>query len=237
MSQQTFALEWDKTGEHWFSAGVDRGVVYPWDKTNSQYGAGEAWNGLTSVDESPEGGEASPYYANNRKYLNLMSSEEFAGSIGAYTYPDAFAGCIGEENQSGLIVTGQPHKPFCFTYREMKGNDTDGIEAGYILHLVYNAMATPPSRSHATTNESTEPEEMSWDITTTKEEVPGAKPSAHFKIDTTKLSETEASALASLEQMLYGTPADATTTPPTAAVAPAFPTIAQLLTLFPASSQ
>ena len=229
----TFALEWDKTGEHWFNTGVDRGVVYPWDKTNSKYGDGEAWNGLTSVDESPEGGDASPYYANNKKYLNLMSSEEFAGSIGAYTYPDAFAACIGEITKGGLTITGQPHKPFCFTYREMKGNDTDGIEAGYILHLVYNAMATPPSRSHATTTESTDPEEMSWDITTTKEDVPGAKPSAHFKIDTTKLTTAEATALASLEQMLYGTPASGNDP----AVPAAFPTIAQLQTLFPASSQ
>jgi hypothetical protein len=224
----TFALEWDKTGEHWFSTGVDRGVVYPWDKTTSAYGTGEAWNGLTSVDESPEGGEASPYYANNRKYLNLMSTEEFAGSIGAYTYPDAFAGCIGESNNNGLIVTGQPHKPFCFTYREPKGNDTDGIEAGYILHLVYNALATPPSRSHATTNESPEPEEMSWDFTTTSEEVPGAKPTAHFKIDSTTLDADGKAALTSLEQKLYGTPASGGT----AAVDPAFPTITELLALF-----
>jgi len=224
----TFALEWDKTGEHWFFTGVDRGVVYPWDKENSTYGKGEAWNGLTSVDESPEGGDASPYYANNKKYLNLMSTEEFAGSIGAYTYPDAFAECIGEKNTNGLIITGQPHKPFCFTYREMKGNDTDGIEAGYILHLVYNAMATPPSRSHATTTESTDPEELSWDITTTSEEVPGAKPTAHFKIDSTTLDTDGQAALTALEQKLYGTPASGST----AAVDPSFPTIAELQAFF-----
>lgn len=228
----TFALEWDKTGEHWFSTGVDRGVVYPWvpasGGTDAHYGNGEAWNGLTSVDESPEGGEASPYYANNRKYLNLMSTEEFAGSIGAYTYPDAFAACIGEVNNNGLIVTGQPHKPFCFTYRELKGNDTDGIEAGYILHLVYNALATPPSRSHATTNESPEPEEMSWDFTTTSEEVDGAKPTAHFKIDSTTLSLAGGTALADLEAILYGTAGGQGVDP----VPARFPSIAELTALF-----
>lgn len=196
-----FKLVWDQTGEHLYETGVDRGVVYPQEGAN--YGAGEAWNGLTGVTLSPSGAEANPFYANNKKYLNLMSAEEMGYSIEAYTYPDAFAKCNGElELAKGVKIGQQTRKPFGFTYRNILGNDTVGNDYGYIIHLLYGGMAAPSEKAHTTINESIEPGTMSWEVTTTPVAVDGYKPTAHLEIDSTTV---DADKLAAFEAILYGT--------------------------------
>lgn len=209
-------LKWDQLGERIAETGVEKGVLYPFE--NGAFADGVAWNGLTSVNEAPTGGEPSAFYADNQKYLELMSEEEFAATIGCYTYPDEFKPCIGEtELAPGITVAQQNHKMFGFSYTTKIVNDTNGLDHGFKIHLVYNALAGVSARDHTTMNESPEFEEISYDITTTKVEVPGGKPTSHLVIDSTKFTEATKAKLQTIMDALYGT--DATTEP----VAPAVP--------------
>lgn len=196
------ALTWDAVGERLYETGVDRGVLYPYDSTQKKYGTGVAWNGMTGVTESPSGAEATALYANNNKYLSLYSAEEFGCTIEAYTYPDEFAACDGSATLvSGVTIAQQPRKMFGFSYRTLIGNDTDGNEFGYKIHLVYGCMASPSEQSNATVNDSPEAKTMSWEVTTTPVSVNGFKPTAHLVIDSTT---ADAEKLTALEKILYG---------------------------------
>lgn len=198
-------LQWDKTGERLYETGLDRGVLYPMDATGA-YPKGVVWNGLTAVNESPSGAEASPLYADNIKYLNLMSAEEFGASIEAYTYPDEFAVCDGSaEVATGVIVGQQPRKPFGLCYRTAIGNDVAGTEHGYKIHIVYGCLAAPSEKGYQTINDSPEAITFSWEVTTTPVEVPGFKPSATLIIDSTKATAAEMKAI---EDVLYGKDAE-----------------------------
>ena len=196
-------IVWDRTGEHLYETGVDRGVLYLFDKTNNEFNNGVAWNGLTAVNESPSGAEASPLYADNIKYLNLMSAEEFAYTIEAYTYPDAFEECDGSATiADGVTIGQQPRRLFGFCYRTLIGNDTEGTQHGYRLNIVYNSTASPSARDHATVNDSPEAAQFSWECNTTPVEVANFKPTATVRIDSTKVP---AAKLTELEDILYGT--------------------------------
>lgn len=194
------ALKFDQTGEKYFETGVDKGVLYPLE--GGEYKKGVAWNGLINVNESPEGAEATPLYADNIKYLNLISTETFKATVEAYTYPDEFAECNGEKALTkGVNVAQQKRKPFGLSYRTKIGNDVDS-ELGYKIHLVYGALAAPSEKAYATINDSPEAITFSWELSTTPIEVPGMKPTALITIDSTKL---EAAKLKKIEDMLYGT--------------------------------
>lgn len=196
-------LKWDQTGERVYETGVSKGVLYP--LANGVYNKGVAWNGLTAVTESPSGAESTPLYADNIKYLNLMSAEDFGATIEAYTYPDEFAECNGEKTLAEGVVAGQQKRtPFGMSYQTKVGNDTDP-EAGYKLHLIYGAQAAPSEKAYATVNDSPEAITFSWEVTTTPVEVPGMKPTASITIDSTKVDKTK---LAALEEILYGKEAD-----------------------------
>lgn len=193
-------INWDKPGERFYETGVDHGVLYM--PTNGNYDNGVAWNGLTSVSETPSGAEATPVYADNMKYLNLMSVEEFGGTIEALYYPDAFLQFDGGTLLAGGIVLGQQGRPkFGLSYRTLLGNDLVAENAGYKLHLVYGAQASPSERTHTTINDSPEASPMSWEFSTTAVPVEGHRPTAHLTIDSTKVSGAE---LAALETILYG---------------------------------
>lgn len=192
-------LKWDQTGERVYETGVSKGVLYP--QANGAYPKGVAWNGLTAVNESPSGAEATPLYADNIKYLNLMSAEEFGGTIEAYTYPDEFAACNGEASLAkGVTVGQQKRTPFGMSYQTKVGNDTDP-EAGYKIHLIYGAQAAPSEKAYGTVNDSPEAITFSWELSTTPVEVPGMKPTASITIDSTKV---DADKLKALEEILYG---------------------------------
>lgn len=194
-------LVWDKIGERFYEAGVDRGVLYPQDSTGT-YPLGVAWNGLSSVTESPSGAEPTPIYADNIKYLNLISVEEFGATIEAYTYPEEFEACDGSATLTeGVTVGQQPRKPFGLAYRSLLGNDIDGQEHGYKIHLVYGCMAAPSDKNYETINDSPDAIAFSWEVTTTPVAVEGFKPSASLTIDSTKI---EASKLQEIEDILYG---------------------------------
>ena len=198
-----FKIKWDQTGEKLFETGIDRGVFYPIEDSG-KYTNGEAWNGLTAFEESKSGGEPTAVYANNKKYVELSSNEEYGGTIKAYTYPDGFDACQGfVELEDGVVVTQQTHKRFGFTYRTLLGNDLKDIDLGYKIHLVYNAFAKPASMSSTTINDNIEAKEMSWEITTTAAEVnkAGIKPTAHIVIDSTKCDPAK---LTKIENLLYG---------------------------------
>lgn len=195
-------LEWDKIGERVYETGVDRGVLYVFDSEEEDYGEGKAWNGLIGVSESPTGAEPNPQYADNIKYLNLVSAEEFEGSIEAFTYPDEFAACDGSvEHVPGMFVSQQPRKMFGLTYRTMVGSDTDGLDFGYKIHIIYGALATPTDKSYGTQSDSPEAITFNWDITTTKVPVPGFKPTAALIIESWT---SDPDALKELENILYG---------------------------------
>lgn len=207
-----FLLNWDKTGERVYETGVDHGVLYPYNATQDKqtdgtnYYNGVVWNGLTAVTESPSGAESNPIYADNIKYLDLRSAEEFGATIEAYTYPDEFAECDGSaEVATGVYASQQKRKKFGFAYRTKIGNDEDS-DAGYNLNLVYGATASPSEKGFQTVNDSPEAITFSWEVTTEPIVMAGTdyKPVAHLKIDSTKADPTK---LAALEQMLYGTPA------------------------------
>lgn len=199
-------LEWDKTGERLFETGISNGVLYP-QAEGGTYPKGVAWNGLTAVNESPSGAEPTPLYADNIKYLNLMSAEEFGFSIEAYMYPDEFAACNGEGTLApGVKIGQQKRQAFGFSYRSILGNDTDGESHGYKLHLVYGALAAPSEVSRATVNDSPEAATMSWECSTTPVTVKGFKPTSHLVITST---EVEPDKLKKLEDILYGGEAEA----------------------------
>ena len=193
-------LTWDAAGQRLYETGVRNVVLYV--KNGSTYKEGVAWNGVTSIEENPTGAEATPLYANDSKYLNLVSNEEYEASITAYTYPDEFAECDGSASLSeGVRIGQQTRKEFGLCYRTAIGNDTEGTEHGYKLHLVYGALASPSSKSHSTINNDPEAAEMSWDITTTPVPVTGHKPTSVVEIDSTKVDPLK---LAELENKLYG---------------------------------
>lgn len=196
-------LVWDTVGKRFYETGVDRGVLYPYDTTSGKFTNGVAWNGLTAINESPSGAEPTPLYADNIKYLNLMSAEEYAATIEAYTYPDEFEECDGSVAIApGVTVGQQSRKLFGISYRTLIGNDTEGTAKGYKLHLVYNCLASPSERAHSTVNDSPEAAQLSWSVSTTPVDVPGQKPTVTITIDSTKVDPAK---LALLEDMLYGT--------------------------------
>ena len=207
-------LTWDATGERYFENGVDRGVLY--------VGAtpGVAWTGLVSVAEAPSGGEPRAFYQDGLKYLQVSSKEEYVATISAFTAPKEFGVCDGMASiQNGLFVTNQPRKPFGFTYRTRVGNDVDGTEHGYKIHLVYNAMAAPTSRNNATLSADVAPETLAWQISTIPPTLTGKKPTAHFVIDSRY---TPRGLLASIEDILYGS----------ASFTPRLPSVSELTDLF-----
>jgi len=195
-------LVWDKTGERFYETGVNQGVLYLRGEDGT-YSNGVAWNGLISVTESPSGAEVTPLYADNIKYLNLMSAEEFGATIEAYTYPDEFAQCDGSaEIAPGVMIGQQNRKVFGLSYKTTLGNDVDGNDHGYKLHIIYGALAAPSEKGYSTINDSPEAITFSWEITTTPVSVTGFKPTASIVIDSTKVDATD---LEALEEILYGT--------------------------------
>lgn len=212
MPDVSFAIQWDAEGQRLYEVGVDRGVLYT--KAASGYNNGVAWNGLTAVNENPSGGEPTALWADNTKYLNLLSTEEFGATIEAYTYPDEWAECDGSKAAAtGVYIGQQTRKPFGFTYRTLIGNDTDSQDHGYKIHLIYNATAKPSSKNYETVNDSPNAITFSYEISTTPVAVTNHKPTAHLIIDSTKVDSTK---LGTFEQMLYGvagTPATAATLP------------------------
>ena len=194
-------LVWDETGKRFYETGVDHVVLYPMNN-NGAYNGGVAWNGVTAITESPSGAEATPLYADNIKYLNLLSAEDFGATLESYTYPDEWAACDGSaEIATGVVIGQQPRKAFGLCHRTKIGNDIDGQDHGYKLHLIYNAMATPAERGYQTINNDPEAITFSWTITTNPVDVSGHKPTASLIIDSTKV---DAAKLASLEEILYG---------------------------------
>lgn len=215
------ALKWDEVGKRVYETGVDHGVLYI-PNGSGVYDNGYAWNGLTTVTESPSGAEANPQYADNIKYLNLLSAEEFGATIEAFTYPDEFAQCDGSaEPEPGVFIEQQDRKTFGFSYRTKVGNDLNS-NAGYKLHVVYGALAAPSEKARTTVNDSPEAVAFSWEVSTTPVPVTGYKPTAHMVFDSTKVG---AAGLAALEQALYGT----------AGTEPRLPTPDEILAMFAGS--
>lgn len=194
-------LVFDKSGERLYETGVDRGVLYVQDE-KGEYPTGVVWNGLINVNEAPSGAESTPLYADNIKYLQLLSAEEFGATIEAYTYPDEFEVCDGSaELAEGITIGQQDRKTFGMCYRTIVGNDVKGNNLGYKLHLIYGAIAAPSEKAYQTVNDSPEAITFSWEITTTPVEVKGHKPTASLVIDSTKVS---ADSLKKIEDALYG---------------------------------
>lgn len=194
-------ITWDDTGKRLYETGVKQGVLYPMSASGA-YEKAVAWNGLTAVTESPSGAEATPLYADDIKYLELRSAEEFNATIEAYTYPDEFAACDGSaELVPGVTLGQQTRKGFGFSYVTTVGNDTEGDAHGYKIHLVYGAKASPSEKAYATVNDSPEAITFSWEITTTPVKIEGFKPTAHIEFDSTKLG---AAKMAAIEAVLYG---------------------------------
>ena len=193
-------IKWDQSGERLYETGVKNGVLYL--QSEGTYPKGVAWNGLTAVTESPSGAEATALYADDMKYLNLYSAEEFGATIEAYTYPEEFAKCDGSaELAKGVMIGQQTRTAFGMCYRTVVGNDTDGEAHGYKLHIIYGAMASPSEKAYATINDSPEAITFSWEVTTTPVNVANAKPTASIVIDSTKADSTK---LQALEEILYG---------------------------------
>ena len=196
-------LTWDETGKRFYETGVSKTVLYLL-ASNGTYPKGVAWNGITSVSEKPTGAEATALYADDIKYLNLISREDFEAGIEAYTYPDEFAECDGSAKLSGIdgvMVGQQARKTFGLCYRTAIGNDTDGTDKGYKLHIIYGAVASPSEKQYSTVNDSPEAITFSWDVKTTPVNVSGLKPTASITIDSTKV---DGAKLAALEKILYG---------------------------------
>ena len=194
-------LVWDATGERKYETGVRNGVLYVMGEGGT-YPKGVAWNGLTAVTESPSGAEATALYADDTKYLNLISAEEFGATIEAYTYPDEFAECDGSATlAAGVTIGQQPRKTFGMSYRTVYGNDVDNESYGYKLHLIYGAVAAPSEKAYATINDSPEAITFSWEVKTTPVNVTGHKPTASLTIDSTKVDQTK---LKKIEDILYG---------------------------------
>ena len=194
-------LVWDKTGEHYYETGVKNGVLYPMSASGT-YPKGVAWNGLTAITESPSGAEATALYADDIKYLNLMSNEEFGATVEAYTYPDEFAECDGSASLTdGVYIGQQARKTFGLCYRTTLGNDSKGNDYGYKLHIIYGAMASPSEKAYSTINDSPDAITFSWELSTTPVAVANFKPTASLTIDSTKVDSQK---LATLEEILYG---------------------------------
>jgi len=195
-------ITWDDIGERLYETGINQGVLYP-RATNGNYPSGVAWNGLISITESPSGAEATPIYADNIKYLNLISAEEFAATIEAYTYPEEFAACDGSAQIApGVFAAQQSRQTFGLAYKTIIGNDTETDKFGYKLHLIYGALAAPSEKAYSTVNDSPEAITFSWEVSTTPVPVPGFKATASLVIDSTKVNAMD---LATLEDILYGT--------------------------------
>jgi hypothetical protein len=215
-------LTWDAVGERFYETGVDHGVLYLPDDTGV-YSTGVAWNGLTTVTESPSGAAANPQYADNIKYLNLIAAEEFGGTIDAFTYPDEFAQCDGTAIPSdGVTVGQQSRKLFGLSFRTVIGNDVEGTDYGYKLHMIYGAQAAPSDRAYATINDQPAAIAFSWTITTSPVPTTGYKPTSLITVDSTKV---DAAALTSLEDLLYGT----------ATIPAALPSPDEVIALFPST--
>ena len=194
-------LVWDQTGEKFYETGVKNGVLYV-QHTDGTYPKGVAWNGLTAVTESPSGAEKTPLYADDTKYLNLMSAEEFGATIEAYTYPDEFAQCDGSaEIAEGVTIGQQARKTFGMAYKTTLGNDVSNNDYGYKLHILYGALASPSEKGYSTINDSPEAITFSWEVTTTPVNVTGKKPTASLVIDSTKANPEK---LTALEKILFG---------------------------------
>lgn len=225
-------LVWDKTGEHFYETGVKNGVLYPMSASGT-YPKGVAWNGLTAITESPSGAEATALYADDIKYLNLMSNEEFGATVEAYTYPDEFAECDGSASLTeGVYIGQQARKTFGLCYRTTLGNDAKGNDYGYKLHIIYGAMASPSEKAYSTINDSPDAITFSWELSTTPVAVANFKPTASLTIDSTKV---DAAKLTELEEILYGkdgTGEDHTT----GAVDPRLPLPDEIATLMKASA-
>lgn len=195
------AITWDATGERLFETGVDHGVLYPISSSGT-YDNGVAWNGLSAITESPSGAEATAIWADNIKYVNMLSAEEFGATVEAYTYPDEFAICDGSaELVDGVIVGQQARKVFGLCYRTKIGNDVDGNDHGYKLHIIYGAQASPSEKAYSTINDSPEAISFSWELTTTPVNVTGMNATSYLVIDSTKC---DAEKLTALEKILYG---------------------------------
>lgn len=195
-------LTWDQTGDRTYETGVDRGVLYIPDPDTGVYDTGVAWNGLTTVTESPGGAEATPLYADNIKYLNLVSAETFAATVEAYTYPDEFMEMDGTHlAHPGVAVGQQGRKVFGLCYRTLKGNDIEGADYGYKLHLVYGCQAAPSEKAYGTVNDSPEAITFSWEVNTTPVSVTALKPTSLIVVDSTVVSADD---LSDLEDLLYG---------------------------------
>lgn len=196
-------LVWDDAGKHIYETGVDHCVLYPMAANGETYATGVAWNGVTSITESPSGGDANAIYADNIKYLNLYSAEEFGATIEAYTCPDEWAECDGQAQvAAGVTISGQKRKTFGLSFRSRIGNDTLKDSYGYKLHLIYNATASPSERQYQTVNDSPEATAFSWEVTTTPVEFDeDYNPTSHIVIDSTKVDSTK---LTTLEGLLYG---------------------------------
>ena len=208
-------LLWDQSGDRTYETGTDRGVLFPMG-TDGGYENGVAWNGLTSVSENPTGAEPNPLYADNIKYLNLISAEEFGATVEAYTYPPEFALCDGSaEIAPGVTIGQQVRRKFGLSYRTTIGNDVRGNDYGYKIHLIYNATAQPSQKAYQTINESPDAITFSWEISTEPIEIPGFRPSASITIDSTKVPSAK---LAELEDLLYGTAAEESSLPLPAAL-------------------
>jgi hypothetical protein len=211
-------IAWGSVGERYYQTGVDRGVLYVADKP------GVPWNGLTSVSENPIGGDEKPYYIDGVKYLSVSSAEEFAATIEAFTYPDEFEECDGsEEVFNGLFLTQRPRRSFGLSYRTKVGNDVDGVDHAYKIHLIYNALASPTNRVNSTIADSIEPANFSWNISTRPIAIPGYQHTAHFVIDSRRVDPL---VLADLEDVLYGSDTET----------PHLPTQEELFNLFQAYS-
>ena len=218
-------IVWDKTGEKLYETGVKNGVLYP--QVNGAYPEGVAWNGLTAVTESPSGAEATPLYADDIKYLNLYSAEEFGATIECYTYPDEFAKCDGSaEIATGVSIGQQTRQAFGMSYKTTVGNDTQGANYGYKLHLIYGATASPSEKAYSTISDSPEAITFSYEVTTTPVNVKGFNPTASIVIDSTKVP---AEKLAQLEEILYGK--DPTSEGGEDGVAPRLPLPDEIVTL------
>ena len=200
-------ITWDEEAKRFYETGVSNGVLYPFDPTTNKYGKGVPWNGLTAVNESPSGAESNAQYADNIKYLDLVSAEEFGATIEAFYYPDEFAECDGtKEVKPGITATQQSRKKFCFSYRTELGNALKGNDYGYKIHIVYGCLAAPTEKSRSTINESPEASTFSWTVSTTpiafSDSSLGLKPTSHIVIDSTK---SDAAVLTAVKNALYGT--------------------------------
>lgn len=195
-------LKWDQLGERYYETGVDHGVIYRYDKPSKSFKHGEVWNGLSAVNESPSGGESNSIYADNIKYLNLLSAEDFGASIECYNAPNTFAECSGEVLIApGVKIGQQTRKMFAFCYRTLLGNDADGTDYGYVLNIIYNCLASPSEKTHSTINDSPEAASLSYDISTTPVNVKRFRPTAIVRINSTRVQRDR---LDDLEKILYG---------------------------------